>query len=222
MINGSELLKIAKADPEVAEALLTLAKHAEGGEEPTEFKESNPAADESKKEDEGGEETNGNKQPPKEAVPVGPIAQPIPQEAPPAAGDPVSEGARAAQVFMQPAFEAAGQGDENAQKTLAVAAGEVARGVAEASGAGQGEAPAEAPVEGQPVEGQPPVATPANPEGAVADQFVAQPAAAPVAPPAGQPPMGPNPGVMNKQSNDQTVSMDTVIKLVNLAKNNII
>lgn len=212
MIKESGLLKLAGSDPEVRKAILTLSKVAdEKSEKPTEFNESVPAADNKEKKSADENEGQGEKQPPKEAVATQPITQPIPSEGP--SGDAATDGARAAQAFLQPAFEAASQGDETAQKTLAMAAGEVARGVAEATNkmpVEEGTMPPEAMMPAQ------------SPEEQVADQFVAQPQAAPAAVPQGAP-MAPG-GMPEqfKQSSDLKVSMSTVEKLIKMAKMDII
>lgn len=207
MLKEKELAKLASADASVRNALFTLAKlAAKDNDKSTEFDETVPAAEKT-----GPDEDKQNQQgpvPPKEAVPVGPIAQPI-QEGP--TGDPAVEGARAAQAFLQPAFDAAASGDPAAQKTVAMAAGEVARGVAEASATTGAEMPPEAAA-----------VPPVSPEQAVADQIVAQPQAAPAAPPAAVPAGQIPPEQQVKQSSDNTYSIETVSKLVKMAKMGII
>jgi hypothetical protein len=75
-----------------------------------------------------------------------------PQEmGPEGALDPSEEAAKAAQIFLGPIFEAASQGDPNAQQIIAQAAGQVAKAAAEASigalMAGQGNQPPVSPEE---------------------------------------------------------------------------
>ena len=222
MIKEEGLRKIANSDPEVKKALFILSKLAAGNsEKPTQFNESVPSAEKEDKEGKPEGEGQGEQQAPKEAVPVGPIAQPVPTEG--ASGDPAVDGARAAQAFMQPAFEAASTGDETAQRTIAMAAGEVARGVAEATGKNPAaEMPPEVAMAPAPI----------SPEEQAANQIVAQPQQAPPqamgqgapmsqAPGQGAPMGGGFPG-QYKQSSDQTISMDTAVKLVKMAKMNII
>ena len=110
-----ELIKLAKQDPKIVASIMELVKQAapEGSQVPTQFNETVPAS--------GAPEAAPA---PEAALAEAPVA-----EAPVAeASGPAEEGAKAAQTFLAPAFEAAAQGDPNAQKTLAVAAGEVAKG----------------------------------------------------------------------------------------------
>lgn len=182
-MNKETLIKLAKENPEIMDALLTITKTA--ANESTQFNESVPAI--------------GAGNPNQGPTPQGPMAGQgaAPVQAPAGAidanaqamamagqdqgVDPGAEGAKAAQTFFAPVFDAAAQGDPNAQKTLAIAAGEIARGVAQAAHEATTGEPAAAPMTEQ--GGAAPVAAvPASPEEAAANQIVADPAqGAPVA-----------------------------------------
>jgi hypothetical protein len=219
-MNKEELLKLAKENKEVAEAIVFLTKSADDA---TQFNESIPAVG-------GAAPQQGAAAQPQQAVPIqapqGAAAVPADQQALQMAGqgapapiDPVSEGAKAAQAFLAPAFQAAAQGDVNAQRTVALAAGEVARGVAQAANeAGAGGAPA--PV-------------PATPEEQTADKVVAAPVQAKAeAKPEGEKEEGTDEGEdkdeKGKKKNpfekksELMFSADTVHGLIQLAKAGII
>jgi len=247
-----ELVKLAETNKEVKDALKVFAgaieKRAAG--EDTQFNETVPV------QEEGGGEAPADAQ-----TPVGPEgamaaappqAAPLPPEQmgpPPEEGlNPSTEAATAAQTFLAPVFEAASQGDPNAQNVIAKAAGEIAKGVASAAvetmAMGGGMAPP-APAEGMPAEAMPPEAAMAPPpEEQMADQIVpeqAAPATAPAeAPVEGAPPaQGPNgeavapakaappkkkdkeyTGEKKKEEESEKVSMDleTVGKIIKLVK----
>ena len=163
-MNKESLLKLAHDNPEVAKALLYITKTAAGA---TNFDESVPAVA-------GGQPQDPNAQQAAPAAPAGAPqapagAAPMPADQQalqmagqgPAPVDPSEEGAKAARSFLAPAFQAAATGDVNAQRTLAVAAGEIAKGVASAANEAASGAAAMPP--------------PATPEEQVADQVVAAP-----------------------------------------------
>ena len=182
-MNAQELVKLASIDPEVRDALFALTKLA--ADDKTEFNEDPKKSEEAEAKT---EDSKTPEQPEQELAAAPVVAAPIAPGQP--AGGPAEEGAKAAQAFLAPAFEAAAQGDVSAQNTIAKAAGEVARGVATAAAEsmGTGESAPVDPNAAAPV--AVPVATPAapmaSPEQATADQVVPQQAApgAPAAVPA--------------------------------------
>ena len=146
-----ELIKMAESDPELRDALVVFTQALEKtAQEDTQFSETVPA----------GAPAQGVPQ--EQAMPPGQEQVPPGQEqmmaAEPTGPNPSQEAAIAAQQFLAPVFDAAAQGDVNAQNTIARAAGEVARGVAEAA-AGSISAPMEQ-------------AMPVSPEEQVANQVV--------------------------------------------------
>jgi len=164
VIDEKKLLKMASEDPKLKESLLLIAKYAA---DETQFNESVPAT--------GPDQApNGEPQAGDGTEPTQPVIDPMQQQMAPQASpasDPASAGAAAAQAFLAPVFEAAAQGDPNAQMTLAKASGEIARGVIETMKSG-----------GEMVDGSAPVVTP---EEQVADQIL--PAQASPAPMTGEP-----------------------------------
>ena len=159
-----DLEKLASSNPEVRKALAVFADHlVKTANEGTYFNESVPSQGETAAEPAVGqvpaEQAAAQPAPPMEGQipPVDPAMMQQEQGL-----NPSEEGAIAAQSFLAPVFQAAAQGDPNAQAVIAKAAGEVAKGVAAAAAEAMGGA--QAPIA--------PIAAPPTPEEEVANKIV--------------------------------------------------
>ena len=177
-----ELEKLAHKVPEVGRAIIKIARDLQKKAlDAAGFNETVPAVVNSQN------NTDPNSllaqaQPPAGAqsvVPEDPNAQmaAVPMEEQSQGMNPADEAAYAAQQFMAPLFDAAMQGDPNAIQAIAIAAGNVARGVAEAANSAMMGGGEMVPPEGEeiPVDeaGNPMV--PVSPEEAAADNVVPAP-----------------------------------------------
>lgn len=207
-----ELIKKAQSDPEVANALILFSEAVEkraASNANTQFNESVPVLQTPANQQASGTGISGTAQQSGMSQPVmvdqaapmggqpaigsggeGVVAEPIPE----APATPTDEAVYAAQTFLAPVFEAASQGDINAQNTIARAAGEIARGIAE-SAMSAGVVPAEQQIPDG-------VMPPPSPEAQVADQIVPDTKTAP-------PPTKEESGKNSKQSGEKKESDGT-------------
>lgn len=178
-----DLIKKAQSDESIRNAMIAYAESIEkkaASNANTQFNESVPVVQQANNQQASGTGITGTAQQPNMSQPV------MVDQAPPTGGQPpigsggdvavdpnavqaepstpTDEAVYAAQSFLAPVFEAAAQGDVNAQNTIARAAGEIARGIAE-SAMSAGAVPAEQQIP----EGVMPQATP---EEQVANQIV--------------------------------------------------